>query len=83
MKSKSNDRAVRSSEDLAAAIDLTVPNQVLLMADVMIMTPLVAFIPSFWSSHRLISDERRVAACVIAGLPMVCSIGVYVAWVRA
>ena len=83
MKSKSNDRAVRSSEDLAAAIDFTVPNQVLSMADVMIMSPLVAFILSFGSSHRLISDERRVAACVIAGLPVVCLIGVYVAWVRA
>jgi hypothetical protein len=83
MKSKSNDRAVRSSEDLAAAIDFTVPNQVLSMADVMIMSPLVAFILSFASSHRLISDERRVAACVIAGLPVVCLIGVYVAWVRA
>jgi hypothetical protein len=53
------------------------------MADVMIMSPLVAFILSFASSHRLISDERRVAACVIAGLPVVCLIGVYVAWVRA
>jgi hypothetical protein len=47
------------------------------------MSPLVAFILSFASSHRLISDERRVAACVIAGLPVVCLIGVYVAWVRA
>ena len=56
---------------------------VLSMADVMIMSPLVAFILSFASSHRLISDERRVAACVIAGLPVVCLIGVYVAWVRA
>ena len=65
------------------AIDLTVTNQVLLMADVVIMSPLVAFILSFASSHRLISDERRVAACVIAGLPVVCSIGVYVVWVRA
>ena len=53
------------------------------MADVMIMSPLAAFILSFASSHRLISDERRVAACVIAGLPVVCLIGFYVAWVRA
>ena len=67
MKSKSNDRAVRSSEDLAAAIDFTVPNQVLSMADVMIMSPLVAFILSFASSHRLISDERRVARASLLG----------------
>ena len=65
------------------AIDLTVPNRMLLMADVMIMSPLVASILSVWSSHRLISDERRVAACIIAVLPVVCAIGVYVVWVRA
>jgi hypothetical protein len=65
------------------AIDLTVPNTMLLMADVMIMSPLIASILSVWSSHRLISDERRAAACIIAVLPAVCVIGVYVVWVRA
>jgi hypothetical protein len=66
-----------------AAIDLTVPNRMLLTADVMIMSPLVASILSVWSSHRLISDERRVAACIVAVLPAVCAIGVYVVWARA
>jgi hypothetical protein len=65
------------------AMDLTIPNRMLLMADAMIMSPLVASILSVWSSHRLISDERRVAACIIAMLPVVCAIGVYVVWVRA
>ena len=53
------------------------------MADVMIMSPLVASILSVGPSHRLISDERHVAACIIAVLPVVCAIGVYVVWVRA
>jgi hypothetical protein len=65
------------------AMDLTVPNRMLLMADAMIMSPLVACILSVWSSHRLIRDERHLAACIIAVLPVVCAIGVYVVWVRA
>jgi hypothetical protein len=65
------------------AIDLTAPNRMLLVADTMIMGPLIAFALSVWSSHRLISAERRVAACITAVLPVAYAIGVYVVWVRA
>jgi hypothetical protein len=65
------------------AIDLAAPNRMLLVADTMIMSPLVASTLSVWSSHRLISAERRVAACIIAVLPVLCAAGVYVVWVRA